>query len=1369
MGAAIVASGGAPLDLSDSSVISGLIDAAATLGGLSPAAALGSSTDAESDTTAASQVIAGVSQYIDSLAPSATPTYLEQFVQAEALSQGTLAQALAQTSAGNLSIADLTANYTGAALSAQIRAMGVASASPGVWITPTMLQHVGVGDSSTMNFTVGLVIDAPFSESVSVSYATADNTATVADGDYTTVTGTLTWNPGNITPQTIEILVAPGTTIAPDKIFLVTLSNPNGATVDLSTGVGIIQNSDYATTTSLTASTASTAYGQPVTFTATVANQDQADSPGAGVVEFSDGSTMLGTATLDANGVASLTVSNLVVGQNPITASYLGNQVPGANYQSSLSGSILETVGPLSQTISIGTISNKTYGYDPFFLQATASSDEPVSFAVVSGPATIEGDQLTITGAGTVVVEASQPGDSNYAAAPVVDQSFTVSPAELTYSLRSESMVYGGALPSLAGDFSGFVNGDNASNLSVEPTLFTVPADSGVGSYAIDASGIVDPNYTIIYVPGTLTITSAQLTVLPAEASAGYGAAYPTLAATLTGALSGDLATLESELSLTTAPAGSPVGSYDIDASGITDSNYTVNYATGTLAITPAPLTITALGLSAAYGAVPSLSTSYSGLVNGDTVASLTVLPILTTSPAGSPVGTYTINAAGAIDPNYTITYVPGTLTITPATLVITADDQTINYGQPLPTLTASYSGLAGGDTPFSLNMQPTLSLATPATDPGSYTVNVTGAADPNYVISYVTGTLTINPDETSLELTSSLPAPLGGQDAVYTATVIGALTGQPVTTGSVQFQVDGQDFGSLVALDANGQAAFDPGSLALGPHTITATFGGTTDFQPGSQTLDQTIYEYATTTQISESVSSATYGDTVTFTATVADLDPSAGTPTGSVQFEANDEPLGSPVPLDANGVASLSIATLDTGVQFVTASYVSPGSIFQAGAASTTITVNTASQTITFGPLAGVTYGAAPIALDTSASSGLPVVYTIISGPAKVSGSTVTITGVGTITIEADQPGDNNYLAAAPVDETLLVNPAVLTVMASPETKVYGNSDPTLTYTVSGLQYDDTAGFVLTGSLGRSAAGTLAGEQVGSYAITQGSLASNGDYTISFTGSLLSITPTTLTVSASPQTNVYGTNDPTLTYTTSGLVNTTVDGLAIDDTAASVLSGSLARATAGTLGGEQVGSYAISQGSLAPNSDYTISFAGNLLTITPATLTVTANPQTKVYGANDPTLTYTTSGLVNTIVDGLAIDDTVASVLTGSLARTAAGTLGGEQVGSYAIVQGSLASNNDYTISFTGSLLFITPATLTVTANPQTKVYGANDPTLTYTTSGLVNMTVDGLAIDDTAASVLSGSLARATAGTLGGEQVGSYAIFQGSLAAE
>ncbi len=206
-----------------------------------------------------------------------------------------------------------------------------------------------------------------------------------------------------------------------------------------------------------------------------------------------------------------------------------------------------------------------------------------------------------------------------------------------------------------------------------------------------------------------------------------------------------------------------------------------------------------------------------------------------------------------------------------------------------------------------------------------------------------------------------------------------------------------------------------------------------------------------------------------------------------------------------------------------------------------------------------------------------------------------------------------------------------------------------------------------------------------MGHYAITQGTLAADSNYTLSFTASTLTITPATLTVTANPQTKVYGTADPALTDTATGFVDTTVDGVTIDDTAATVLTGQLARTPGETVSS---GPYAITQGTLAADSNYTLSFTGSTLTITPATLTITAKPETKVFGSADPALAFTAAGF--------QFGDTAATVLSGHLSRAAGQTVAG---GPYAITQGTLAADANYTIQFTASTLTITPATPLVT----------------------------------------------------------------------
>jgi len=228
----------------------------------------------------------------------------------------------------------------------------------------------------------------------------------------------------------------------------------------------------------------------------------------------------------------------------------------------------------------------------------------------------------------------------------------------------------------------------------------TATASSHVAGnpYSITASGAADSDYSISYASGSLTVTPAALTITPNNQTNVYGASLPTLTATYSGFVNGDSSgSLTTQPTLTTtATSSSHVSSnpYTVTASGAADSDYSISYGAGTLTVTPAALTITAVNKTKVYGAVlPTLTVTYTGLVNGDTSASLTILPAVTTTAAdgshlsGSP---YTITASGAVDMDYSITYSAGTLTVTPASLTITAVNKTKAYGASLPTLTAT-------------------------------------------------------------------------------------------------------------------------------------------------------------------------------------------------------------------------------------------------------------------------------------------------------------------------------------------------------------------------------------------------------------------------------------------------------------------------------------------------------------------------------------------------------------------------------------------------------------------------------------------------------------------------------------------------------
>jgi hypothetical protein len=225
----------------------------------------------------------------------------------------------------------------------------------------------------------------------------------------------------------------------------------------------------------------------------------------------------------------------------------------------------------------------------------------------------------------------------------------------------------------------------------------------------------------------------------------------------------------------------------------------------------------------------------------------------------------------------------------------------------------------------------------------------------------------------------------------------------------------------------------------------------------------------------------------------------------------------------------------------------------------------------------------------------------------------------------------------------------------------------------------------------LGDSITGNLvraAGENVGTFAIGQGEVSAGGNYTINFVPANLTITAKTLTITAEAKTKIYDSADPALTYTESGLK--------LGDS----ITGNLVRAA-----GENVGTFAISRGAVSAGSNYTISFTGADLTITPKTLTVTADAKSKIYDSVDPALTYTQSGLKS------------GDRITGELARVA-----GEDVGTFEIKQGNVSAGSNYSIAFKSANLTITEKSMAVVVSTDilVRVGATIQKTATYVSKG-------------------------------------------------
>jgi CSLREA domain-containing protein len=377
-----------------------------------------------------------------------------------------------------------------------------------------------------------------------------------------------------------------------------------------------------------------------------------------------------------------------------------------------------------------------------------------------------------------------------------------------------------------------------------------------------------------------------------------------------------------------------PAGTYTITAT-FTSSNtnlygsvstaatYTVNKAPLTVTPSPNPATMT-------YGGtVPSLTPSYSGFVNG-TVA-VTAAPsctpgVTSTTPAGTHTGVSSCSG-GTAPANYVFTYATGSVTVNPATLTVTPSPNpaTMTYGGTVPSLTPSYSGFVNGTV--AVTAAPSCTPGVTSTTPAGTHTGVSscsgGTAPANYVFTYATGSVTVNP--ATLTVTPS-------------------------------------------------------------PNPATMTYGGTVPV------LTPSYSGFVNGTVVVTAAPSCTPGVTST-------------TPAGT-----------------HTGVSSCSGGTAPANYTFTYAT----GSVI----------ISQASQTISFTLPAGVNYGIAPIALPANASSGLPITYAVTTGPGSITGTssapTLTITGSGTVTVTASQAGNTNYNPAPRVTQSVVVTAVPLATLS-------------------------------------------------------------------------------------------------------------------------------------------------------------------------------------------------------------------------------------------------------------------------------------------------------------------------------------------------
>jgi hypothetical protein len=477
-----------------------------------------------------------------------------------------------------------------------------------------------------------------------------------------------------------------------------------------------------------------------------------------------------------------------LVGENDgtITQAYATGAVTGADYDADLGGLVGVNYGTITQTYATGTVSGGVSSSDLggliggngggvtssyWDVQSTGQTGSAGGTAIASTLLAQDLDTYATTYAGfdfqNFWSPPNQVGQNNGSATAYYPQLYALQ--HITAVDPAGSRQYGTDNSTAPALYYGVQAGDYVTTLATLTNAAT--STSNIGSYSgSTAAGALTTSdgslttasgaaYRYVYLPtGVLTITPALLTITAVSDSRVYDGTIASSETPTYDALygsdmvSGLVQAFASKDVMGTNGSTISVTGYTVN-DGNGGANYTVSLATAAGTITPASLTITADDQSKLYGAaLPTLTASYSAFANGDSAASLSTAPMLsTTATAASHVTStpYAITASGAVDADYTISYVEGGLTITPASLTITANDASmIATGEPYPgPYSASYNGFVGIENVTALSG--TLAFggtAVTATAPGDYAVTPFGLRDDDYAISFVSGDLRILP-----------------------------------------------------------------------------------------------------------------------------------------------------------------------------------------------------------------------------------------------------------------------------------------------------------------------------------------------------------------------------------------------------------------------------------------------------------------------------------------------------------------------------------------------------------------------------------------------------------------------------------------------
>jgi hypothetical protein len=897
------------------------------------------------------------------------------------------------------------------------------------------------------------VLSASSSSGLTISYSSATlgvatvagNTLSIVSAGSTVITayqaGDSNYNPATSVTQTQVIDKANQTitfnalsalTYSPSGTSVLSATSSSGLTVSYSSS-----NTNFATvagntltivgagTTTITASQAGDANYNP----ATNVTQSQVINKANQTITFNPLSAVLFsilTSNLTATASSGLTVSystsdnNIAtvagntltfvsVGSVDVTASQAGND----NYNAATSVTKTQVINKGTQTITFDPLNNLTYSPNgTSTLTATASSNLTVSYVSSdTAVATIAGNTLTIKKAGSTTITASQAGNTNYNAATNVQQVQVIVKANQTITFGTlNNLIYSlnGTSTLTASSTSGLTISFTSSSTGVATIANNILTIISAGSTSITASQLGNENYNpASSVTQTQVIDKANQTItFNSLADLTYS---PSGTSNLTASSSSGLTiTYSSSVTSVATVAGSTLtiqgaGSTVITASQAGNVNYNpASSVTQTQVINKADQTITFAALANRNYSGPGYSfvvtaTSNSGLTVSLASSDTNIITVTGFSLYPVGVGSSNITASQAGNANYnpapdvvrTQIVLKGTPTFNSwATIYKTYEDANFNVTPPSSNSDGSFTYSGNNNLLATITSGGLISIV----GAGSLTITATQAETSLWNSANVTTTLQIakaNQIITFNVLANQTYSP-SGVTVNLSATVH---TGLSISFLSSNTSV-GTISGTVLTL------------IAAGSTNITARAAGNANYNQTDLVRTQVV-DKATQTITFNALSNITYAPNYSFNLTAT---ASSGLP---ISYSRNSGAI------DINGS---TVTVGSAGSVQITASQYGNSNYFGASNVIRTLTIDKADQTITFNALNSIPYSTLGTStLSATATSNLTVTFTSANtSVATVSGTTLTIQGVGNTTITASQAGNINYNPATSIQQT-------------------------------------------------------------------------------------------------------------------------------------------------------------------------------------------------------------------------------------------------------------------------------------------------------------------------------------------------------------